>query len=223
MKPIALIRPRRGIALVVVTLAFLVLQALPAYAGGSGIKVKLTSATSMKLRKHGSYYLYGYATDGSAASTALQDQQFSVVDADGFTSAAIAGGPTKVNAYSTASATHELVGVRIPAAWGEYLGVVSNSNGGPGSPLSTTTSFSITQSNTLVEIVGVGSGQQTSSLTGVAGLHVQASSSTEAVQVASVSDLAPGDYSVTLNSSQTAPDQDPNHAAALLAVFEFAP
>ncbi|HTT87710.1 MAG TPA: hypothetical protein VMF60_10100, partial [Acidimicrobiales bacterium] len=59
-------------------------------------------------------------------------------------------------------------------------------------------------------------------LSGVPGLHVQKSSSVDAVQVATVSDLAPGGYTVTFDSSETAPDQDPSHAAAVLAVYQFA-
>jgi hypothetical protein len=52
-------------------------------------------------------------------------------------------------------------------------------------------------------------------------LTVQRSSATEVVQVADVVDVTPGPYTVTIDTSQTAAGQDPNHAADLLAVFEF--
>jgi hypothetical protein len=205
---------------VVTTILFLTVQAAPTYAGVPKVKTKLTSATSLKMQKHGSFYLYGAVTDGSAASTALQDQVFSVDDADGFTSAEVAAGPTTRDSFTTTAPGHELVGARIPGKYSACSLVGENSNAGPGSTLTTSVSFVVDESNTIVEVIGLGSSQQTSSLSGVAGLTVQKTSTSEAVQLAEAPNLAPGPYTVTLNSSQTAPDQDPNHAADLLVVTE---
>jgi len=200
---------------------FFTVQAVPAYASAPKVRTGLTSGTSLRLKNHGSFYLYGLVTDGSAASTALQDQLYSVQDADGFTSAAIAEGPTTSNSYSTTTVDHELAGVRIPKRYSLITEAGENANAGPGSSLSTSVSFSVAEANTIVEVIGLGSSQQTSSLSGVPGLTVQQSSPVEALQVAEAFNLTPGGYTVTLDSSQTAMGQDPNHAADLLAVFEF--
>jgi hypothetical protein len=214
---------RRGPVLVVVTsILFVTVLAAPAYASATKVKTKITSATSLKLQKHGSYYLYGAVTDGTAASTALQDQLYSVQDGAGFTSAEIAAGPSTNDSFTTATAGHELVGARLPR--GDIVTIGGEaSSAGPGSTLTTAVTFLVTASNTLVEVLGLGSGQQTSSLSGIAGLTLQRTSSAEAVQLADVSNLAPGSYTVTLTSSQTAVGQNPDDAAALLAVFEFQP
>lgn len=203
------------------TLLFFTAQALPAYASVPKVKTKLTSATSIKIQKHGSYYLYGAVTDGSSASTALQDQLVSVSDQSGFTSAEIAAGPSTTNSFTTTTASHELVGARIPKQYSLVSLAGDSTNPGPGSSLTTSVSFSVAAANTIVEVIGLGSSQQTSSLTGVPGLTLQRTSSTEAVQLAEATNLAPGPYTVTLNTSQTAPAQDPNNAAAVLAVYEF--
>jgi hypothetical protein len=221
MRRLPSVKTRRIPVLVVATALFLTAQAAPTYASVPKIKTKLTSATSLKLQKHGSYYLYVAVTDGSAASTPLQDQRYFVVDEDGFTSAQIAEGPSTTNSYTTSTAGHEFMGARIPRSYSLISLAGSNSNDGPGSSLSTSVSFSVATSNTLVEVIGLGSSQQTSSLSGVVGLTVQETSGSEAVQLADATNLAPGPYTVTLTSSETAPDQDPNHAADVLAVFEF--
>jgi hypothetical protein len=207
--------------LVVATLFFVTAQAAPTYAGVPKIKTKLTAATSLKQQKHGSFYLYGAVTDGSPISTPLQESLYSVTNADGNLSAQIAEGPSTTNSYTTAATTHELVGARIPRSYSLISLAGSSSNAGPGSPLSTSVMFTVPASGTLVEVIGLGSSQQTSSLSGVTGLTVQQTSTSEAVQLADATNLAPGPYTVTLTSSQTAPDQDPNHAADVLAVFEF--
>jgi hypothetical protein len=199
---------------------FVSVLAAPAYASATKVKTKITSATSLKLQKHGSYYLYGAVTDGSATTTALQDQLYSVQDDAGFPAAEIAAGPSTTNAFTTATAGHELVGARIPRGDSVSIGGESSS-AGPGSSLTTAVTFLVTASNTLVEVLGLGSSQQTSSLSGIAGLTLQRTSSAEAVQLADVSNLAPGSYTVTLTSSQTAGGQNPDDAAALLAVFVF--
>jgi hypothetical protein len=173
------------------------------------------------LRPHGSFYLYGLSTDGSAASSGLQDELYSVNDADGFTSAAIAAGPTTSNSYSTSTTIHELAEVRIPTGYSQITEAGDSANAGPGSSLTTSVSFSVAEAGTIIEVIGLGSGQQTSSLSGIPGLTPQRSSSTEAVQVEDAIDVPPGPYTVTLDSSQTGVGQDPNHAADLLAVFEF--
>lgn len=222
MRKMPLFNRRRGpIFIIAVTILFFTAQATPAFASGQKIKTKLTSATSLKLQKRGSFYLFGAVTDGSAASTSLQDQLYSVQNADGFTAAAIAEGPTTGESYTTATTDHELVGARLPRGYHVAMPAGVNTDIGPGTSLTTSVSFVVTESNTIVEVVGLGSAQQTSSLSGLPGLTVQKSSSVEALQLATVSNLTPGPYSVTFNSSQTAPDQDPNHAAALLAVFVF--
>jgi len=195
-------------------------QAAPAYAGGSKVQTKMTSRTSVKLPKHGAFYLYGAVSDGSSSNSPLQDQLYSVQDADGFTSAAIAEGPTARNSDPTTTG-HARAGIRTPTADNQIVLAGESSNAGPGSSLTTSVSFSVSEDNTIVEVIALGSGQQTSSLTGVTGLTMQESSNAEALQVADVLDPTPGPYTVTLDSSQTAPGQDPNHAADLLAVFEF--
>jgi hypothetical protein len=222
MRKSPLFSRRRGpFFIIAVTVFFFTAQATPAFASGPKILTKLTSGTSLKLQKRGSFYLFGYVTDGSSSSTALQDQLYSVQNADGFTSAAIAEGPTTRDSFSTTTADHELAGVRLPRGYRVPVPAGENTDTGPGSSLSTSVSFSVTESNTIVEVIGLGSSQQTSSLSGLPGLTVQRTSSVEALQVATVSNLAPGPYSVTLNTSETAPGQDPNQAADLLAVFVF--
>ena len=221
MRRLPLRNKRRGPALVVVTsILFVTVLAAPAYANGAKVKTKITSATSLKMPKHGSYYLYGAVTDGSATATALQDQAYSVQDGAGFTSAEIAAGPTTTNTFTTATAGHELVAARIPRGDSVSLGGEASS-AGPGPTLTTSVTFVVTASNTLVEVMGLGSSQQTSSLSGITGLTLQRTSTAEAVQLADVANLTPGPYTVTLTTSQTAPGQNPEDAAALLAVFEF--
>jgi hypothetical protein len=221
MRRLPLRNRRRGPVLVVVTsILFVTVLAAPAYANGAKVKTKITSATSLKLQKHGSYYLFGAVTDGSATTSGLQDQLYSVQDEAGFTSAEIGAGPTTTNSFTTATAGHELVGARIPRGDMVTLGGEASSTG-PGSTLTTSVPFVVTASNTLVEVMGLGSAQQTSSLSGVTGLTLQRTSTAEAVQLADVSTLAPGPYTVTLTTSQTAGGQNPDDAAALLAVFEF--
>ena len=183
---------RRGSVLVVATtLLVFTAQSLPAYAGTPKIKTKLTSATSIKIQKHGAYYIYGAVTDGSSASTALQDQLVSVSDQNGFTAAEIAAGPTTTNSFTTSTLGHELVGARIPAVQRGLTGRGFDQPG-PGSSLSTSVSFSVTSSNSIVEVIGLGSSQQTSSLSGVPGFTLQATSTTEAVQLADATNLTPG-------------------------------
>jgi hypothetical protein len=201
---------------------FFTAQALPAYASVPKVKAKLTSATLLKIQKQGSYYLYGAVTDGSSGSTALQDQLVSVSDQNGFTSAEIAAGPTTSDSYTTTTAGHELVGARIPKKYSLVSLAGDATNPGPGSSLSTSVTFAVATSNTIVEVIGLGSSQQTSSLSGVPGLKLQKTSTAEAVQLAEATNLVPGSpYTVTLNTSETAPGQDPNDAADVLAVFEF--
>jgi hypothetical protein len=145
-----------------------------------------------------------------------------VADQDGFTSAEIAAGPTTTDSFTTTTASHELVGARIPKGYNVVTLAGETANPGPGSSLTTSVSFSVATSNTIVEVIGLGSGQQTSALTGVPGLTLQKTSTNEAVQLAGTSNLAPGPYTVTLTTSQTGPAaQDPVDAAAILAVFEF--
>jgi len=222
MRTLPIVSPRRGPILVVVTIImFFTAQAVPAFASVPKPQAKLTTRTSLRLRHHGSFYLYGLVSDGSASSSSLQDQLYSVQNGDGFTSAAIAEGPTTSNSYSTTTVDHELAGVRIPEGFNQIVDAGDNSNAGPGSSLTTSVTFSVGQTNTIIEVIGLGSSQQTSSLHGVPGLTRQKSSNVEAVQVADAYNLTPGSYTVTLDTSQTAPGQDPNRAADLLAVFEF--
>lgn len=222
MRHLPIVSRSRGPVLVLLAVVlFLAVDTVPAYAAGPKIHTKLTSHTSIRLPSHGAYYLYGLSTDGSAASSGLQDGLYSVTDADGYASAAIAAGPSTTNSYSTTATSHELVGVRIPTAYSQVTEAGDSTDAGPGSSLSASVSFSVADPDTIIEVIGLGSGQQSSSLTGIPGLRVQRSSSTEAVLVDQAFDVAPGPYTVTLETSQTAVGPDPNHAADLLAVFEF--
>ena len=182
---------------------------------------------SLTLPAGSAAYLFGYATGGARPSTGFAAGQVaSVTDADGYVAAALAETFSDSDSFSTSAAFYSMAGVGV-SGFSSLSAVSTGSNAGPGSTLAASVTFPVTTANSLVVIIALASSQQALSLSGVSGLHTDASTANPpngpvAVAVAHVC-LGPGDYTVTQTSVETAAGQDPNHATNLIGAFVFSP
>jgi hypothetical protein len=178
--------------------------------------------TSLELSP-GRVCLYGMATGGAASSSPFSAGQFAAaVDKADQLAAALAYGPGERNEYTTATGYHVIGGTCVNGEWDSFnASYGANSDAGASSA-----SVSITvPTDALVVVIGLAASQQEVVLSGIPGMHVDASNSgpgaSEGMVIAHAN-LMPGTYNVTERSRALSGGQDPQHMADLLGVFVFA-
>jgi RHS repeat-associated protein len=185
--------------------------------------------TSLSLPAGSSTYLFGYATGGAFASSSFTiGQTASVTDPDGFESVALAVTSSNSDSFTTSTVFQVMAGVGVSNY--SSLTATYGSNSGPGQPSSATTgwtlsasaNFTVSVPGSLVVLIGLGSSQQTISISGIPNLTVDGSSTVEGVEIAHAYPSV-GSYSVTVNTVASAAGQDPYHAADLIGAFVFTP
>lgn len=167
--------------------------------------------------------LYGMATGGAAPSSPFSTGQFAgAIDKAGQLAAALAYGPGERNDYTTATGYHVIGGTCVNGGWESFSASYgANSDAGASSA-----SVAITvPTDALVVVIGLAASQQEVVLSGVPGMHIDASNSgpgaSEGMVIAHAN-LMPGTYNVTERSRALSGGQDPQHMADLLGVFVFA-
>jgi hypothetical protein len=167
--------------------------------------------------------LYGMATGGAASSSPFSAGQFAAaVDKADQLAAALAYGPEERNDFTTATGYHVIGGTCVNGGWESFSASYgANSDAGASSA-----SVSITvPTDALVVVIGLAASQQEVVLSGIPGMHLDASNSgpgaSEGMVIAHAN-LMPGTYNVTERSRALAGGQDPQHMADLLGVFVFA-
>jgi hypothetical protein len=161
--------------------------------------------------------LYGMVTGGGASSSEFERGQYArVLNAAGYTSAALAYGTMTDNNYTTQTNYHVVGGVSIAGAWRSFE-AFQGSNSQPGAA-EASVQF-VVRAKSLVVVIGLASSQQEISLSGI-DLETDALNSGTGMVIAHAY-LEPGTYVIVEHSMATAAGQDPQHMADLIGVFVF--
>ncbi len=150
----------------------------------------------------------------------------SVTNADGNLSTAIAVTSSNSDSFSTQSQNYYIGGFAVSKF--SSMTAKYGSNPGPGSSMTATVQFSVSQQNSLVVLLGLAGDQQCATFSNsVPGLSVDQDNqdTTVGTYVITIAHavLAPGTYSVSYNTQFCYAGQDPNHATALVGAFVFSP
>jgi N-acetylneuraminic acid mutarotase len=177
--------------------------------------------TSLTLPAGKSIYLYG-ATNGGAYSDSgfAQGSYQAVVDTDGNVSAALAVTTSNSNTFTTSDQYYVIGGLGVTGFSNMVESYGSNTQSGASTASDT---FTAANELSLVVFIGLASSQQSISLSGIPGLHVDATSSEPDAMIIAHAYLEPGQYTVTEHSEATAAGQDPDNMADLIGVFVFTP
>lgn len=164
-------------------------------------------------------YIYGMTTGGADPSSPFSQGNYqSVTDVGGQLSAALAMTSSNSDSFTTNCEYYVIGGVAVSGFTGSPTASYGSNTQSGASQASDT--FSITQ-NSLVVFVGLASSQQSISLTGIPGLHVDARSGEPEAMIIAHANLSPGTYTATEHSKATAAGQNANNMADLLGVFVF--
>jgi hypothetical protein len=206
-------------------LAVLAALALP-FAGGaqeetSPVIVQAlvqNGGTSLRLRP-GKIYIYGLVTGGARPTSQFAKGQYvKAVDSAGQLAAALAYGTNDSNSYDTQTGYHAIGGLSVAGSW-DAFDVFWGSNQQSGASFATV-NFTVPR-DSLVLVIALASSQQSISLAGVPGLHVDAlnrGDGTEAMIIAHAH-LPAGTYSAREISAATSAGQDPENMVDLIGVF----
>ena len=176
------------------------------------------AGTSIRLPPGCSRYIYGMATGGAAPSGPFAIGPYAEAsNASGQLAVALAYGNVPLDSYSTQTGYQVTGGVAVTGRWNKFTHFYG-SNSRPGASHASV-DFRVWEKS-LVVFIGLASSQQSVILSGIPGLRVDASGSTDGMVIAHAY-LRPGEYSATEHSAALAGGQDPNHMADLIGVFVF--
>ena len=143
-------------------------------------------------------------------------------DLAGFRIAALAVTRGNSNNYPSQTAFNTIGGIGVSGYSSYTSSYQTTSSSGP--ELVTSDSFSVSVSNSLVVVFAVGGGSQCQQLSGIQGLQIDANTANaNPIITIGHADLASGSYTASMDASQCAAGQDPNHAGNVLGVFVFSP
>lgn len=182
-----------------------------------------TQTTSITLPAGSQLYIYGFATGGCCPTGDFQSGQYAAVnDLDGFRIAALAVTTSNTNSYPSQTAYNTIGGIGV-SGYSSYTSSYQTTSGS-GPELLTSNSFSISVSNSLAIVFAVGGGSQCQQLSGIQGLQIDANTAnSNPIITIGHAYLASGSYTATMDATQCAAGQDPNHAGNVLGIFIFLP
>jgi PKD domain/Galactose oxidase, central domain len=184
--------------------------------------------TNISLAPGAPLYLYGLVTGGGYPSTGFTNGEYaSGYDADGYLVAALAVTTNSTDSYTTQTFYPAIGGVSVNG-FASYTSSYGANNSAAAS--SASTAFAITTPGSMVVVVADAGGEQSTTLSGIPGLSVDATNFNGGCNqglppVIWIGHAYPatGKYIVTEQTTQCAAGQDPNHAGDLLGVFVFTP
>lgn len=168
-------------------------------------------------------YLYGFGTGGGMPTTGFATgQTASVTNANGNIVAAIADTMQSSDSYTTQSAYDVAGGVAVSGFARETAVYGRNEAAGA---TGAAASVSVSAPGSLVVVVAIGGDEQALSISGLPALSIDAGWPGSPALALEIADAypAPGRYTVSEITSQSAAGQDPGNAADLIGVFVFVP
>jgi hypothetical protein len=179
--------------------------------------------TSLDLVRGSQGYVFALDTGGAYSSTNFRiGALHSVTDADGYLVAELATTDNSSDSYSTQTQYQAIGGFGV-SNFSKQTAFYGQS-AVPGTA-SASVSFPVANQGSLVVLVAIGGDAQCETTSGISGLTTDTTWSRGVGYSVLIQHryVEPGRYTVTENTQQCAPGQDPNHAGDLIGAFVYSP